>query len=272
VSFPEPFTVASGAAALAAERCGAAGPVVVLLHAGVADRRSWRPVAAELAALATVVAYDRRGFGETAGAPEPHRHADDLLAVLDAVADGPAWLVGSSQGGRVALDLALARPDRVAGLVLVAPAISGAPEPDVDPAEQAVVDLVDAADAAGDLDALNAGEAWLWLDGPAQAEGRVGGAPRELFLDMNGRALAAPDPGPEIEPPDAMEAAGAIACPALVAWGDLDLHGLAASSAWLAAQLPAGRPEVLDGTAHLPYLEEPECFAALAGGFIRGAG
>jgi len=39
----------------------------------------------------------------------------------------------------------------------------------------------------------------MWLDGPSAAEGRVGGPARELFLDMNGRALRAPDPGEQAE-------------------------------------------------------------------------
>ena len=47
--------------------------------------------------------------------------------MLDAVGVDRAWLVGSSAGGRVAVDAALAYPERVAGLVLLAPAISGEP-------------------------------------------------------------------------------------------------------------------------------------------------
>ncbi len=89
---------------------------------------------------AEVVAYDRRGFGETPGSESPFDHVDDLLAVLEAATDAPAWLVGNSQGGLIALDLALHSPERVAGLVLLAPAISGAPEEedeDLDPTHPA---------------------------------------------------------------------------------------------------------------------------------------
>lgn len=265
----EAFTVASGSASLACERVGAGGPMVVFLHAGVADRRSWRAVAARVAAAgATAVSYDRRGFGETGYAPEPHRHADDLLRVLDAVAgDAPAWLVGSSQGGRVAIDVALAAPGRAAGLVLFAPAVSGAPELELAPAEHHLEAQFDAAEAAGDLDLLNRLEAHVWLDGPAQPEGRVGARLRELFLEMNGRALAADDPGAELEPPDALGAIERIACPALVIWGDLDFAGIVALSASLAERLPEGRGAVVPGTAHLPYLERP----GEAGDLVAGA-
>ena len=48
------------------------GELVVLLHEGVSDRRGWREVASILAAQASVVSYDRRGFGESAVSGVPH--------------------------------------------------------------------------------------------------------------------------------------------------------------------------------------------------------
>lgn len=111
------------------EQWPGAGPVLVLLHAGVADRRSWRAVGERLAAGGrAVVAYDRRGFGEAAERPtdDGFTHLADLEDVLDAAADGPAWLVGCSMGGELALDAALAIPERLAGVALLAPSVSGA--------------------------------------------------------------------------------------------------------------------------------------------------
>ena len=137
----EPFTVDVPGGALAADRWPGDGPTVVLLHAGVADRRGWTAVADRLAAAGLdVVAYDRRGFGDTPPGDAPFTHLDDLRAVLDATAgDRPAWLVGNSMGGALALDAALALPERVAGLVLLAPGVSGTPEvEDLDPATLAL--------------------------------------------------------------------------------------------------------------------------------------
>src|SRR5215208_8392947 len=116
----------------------------------ICDRRSWREVGALLAAAGRdVVAYDRRGFGEVPQPDAPFRHVDDLLAVLDAISpDAPAWLVGSSMGGGVALDAALEAPERVAGLVLVAPAVSGDPELDEASVNAETHGLADAIDAA----------------------------------------------------------------------------------------------------------------------------
>ncbi|HET8953242.1 MAG TPA: alpha/beta fold hydrolase, partial [Solirubrobacteraceae bacterium] len=130
---------------LAGDRWSGQGPPIVFLHAGVCDRRSWREVGERLGRDA--VAYDRRGCGETPPAQAPFRHVDDLLAVLDVVSpDAPAWLVGSSMGGGVALDAALEAPARVAGLVLLAPAISGDPEPDDETVIAATNGLAEAID------------------------------------------------------------------------------------------------------------------------------
>lgn len=255
---------------LAAECWSGSGPTLVLLHAGVADRRAWTPTAQRLAGAYAVVAYDRRGFGESPSSPKPFTHVQDLRAVLDAVGVERAWLVGSSAGGRVALDAALAYPERVAGLVLLAPAVSGAPDVEADPDTERLDARVDAADTAGDLDEVNRLEAWLWLDGPAGPEGRVSGPARELFLAMNAIALRAEAESTEETGDseiDAWSRLAEIAVPVTVAWGELDIAALNERCQELVERLPAASGRALDDVAHLPYLEDPDLVADL----IRGA-
>jgi len=71
------------------------------------------------------VRFDYFGHGESQGRFEDGtigRWRSDALAVIDRLASGPLVLVGSSMGGWMALLCALARPDRVKALVLLAPA------------------------------------------------------------------------------------------------------------------------------------------------------
>jgi pimeloyl-ACP methyl ester carboxylesterase len=71
------------------------------------------------------VRFDYSGHGESSDRFEDGtigRWADDAIAIIDKVADGPLILVGSSMGGWIMLLAALARPDRVAGLIGLAPA------------------------------------------------------------------------------------------------------------------------------------------------------
>jgi pimeloyl-ACP methyl ester carboxylesterase len=250
---------------LIGERWAGSGPVVMLLHEGVTDRRGWAEVAALLSQTATVVAYDRRGFGESAPSPGAFSHLDDLLAVLDQVAPHErAWLVGASAGGGLALDTALVAPERVAGLVLIAPAVSGSPEPEADDSLKALGELWDAAEAAGDQGEINRLETWLWLDGPRGPEGRVAGPPRDLALDMN--AIILRNGVPETDGAsgvDAWNRLGEVTAPAVVACGDLDVSYLIERSRELAEKLPRGEHRVLPGTAHMPFLEQPAVVAQL---------
>jgi pimeloyl-ACP methyl ester carboxylesterase len=198
----------------------------------------------------------------------PKRHYYELIAVLDAVSpQAPAWLVGSSMGGGVALDGALEAPERVAGLVLLAPAISGDPELDEDAYDAATGGLAGAIDAAwtsGAFEECNRLEVRLWLDGPREPEGRVGGPPRELALDMNRIVIANEESG--ADGAGGIDAAGRVhevAMPVLVACGELDVSIKVERSVQLADALPNATYRSLPGRAHLPYLEAPDEIAAL---------
>ena len=167
-------------------------------------------------------------------------------------------------GGGLALDAALLAAERVAGLVLLAPAVSGAPEPDVDAQIEPFEDGITRALAAGDIDEINRLETWLWLDGPAGPEGRVGGDIRTLALAMNELILGldvAEEAG--ASDVDAWSRLGEIQVPATVACGDLDVSFLVDRSRELARRLPRGRHRLLEGVAHLPSLEQPTTVAAL---------
>lgn len=264
----EPFAVMSGGARLAGEAAGD-GPCVVMLHAGVADRRMWRGAMAALSKTRRAIAYDRRGFGETVTPDEPFSHIDDLAAVLDCLDCARATLIGCSQGGRIAIDFALAHPERVDGLVLVASALSGAPPPGSYPSDIAalMVDLDDA-EARGDLGRVNAIEAHLWLDGPRSLEGRVAGEARSLFLDMNGKALRHPPLTQERAAPSAFERRGEITAPSFVVVGDLDFPHIRARAQELAAAIPRAKSVTMAGCAHLPSLESPDAFNGIVAGFL----
>lgn len=267
------FEVDRGDVAIAGERWGEGAPRALLLHAGVADRRGWRPLAAELSKGVALAAYDRRGFGETPLSEHPPSDLDDLIAVLDELAADPLWLVGSSLGGALALDAALSVPERLAGLVLLSPAVGGAPEhpdEDYDDGTLRIDALIAAADEEEDLEQVNELEVELWLDGPAGPRGRVGGEARALALAMNAVALANGAEGNPAEGIDADSRIEEIAMPATVAWGELDIPLMISGWRRLAERLPrAGEPQVFDATAHLPYLERPAEVAALIAAAIE---
>jgi pimeloyl-ACP methyl ester carboxylesterase len=267
------LTVQSGTAQLAVSQT-VAGQALVFLHAAVADRRSWQPLIGALSEMMgsfQSVSYDRRGFGDSTFAEERHSRVGDLVAVLDACDLASVVLIGNSQGGRIAIDTALLHAERVRALVLIGTAVSGAPEVASHPADVSELKhKIEAAEAAGDLDLLNRLEAHLWLDGPSSIEGRVSGATRELFLDMNLRALHAPSAGEVTDNVDAWNDLSKIHVPVLLIVGQLDLPHLQERSARMAAIIPHAEFVLMKDVAHLPALEAPQqCAAIIAKFFAR---
>lgn len=113
---------------------------VILLHGFGASTYSWRETLLSLGARCRVVAFDRPGFGLTErllpgsyGPTNPYAidsYVDQTISLMDALRMERAVLVGHSAGGTVAALVAARHPERVAGLVLEAPAIySGSPVP-----------------------------------------------------------------------------------------------------------------------------------------------
>jgi pimeloyl-ACP methyl ester carboxylesterase len=267
----ENLTVKSGTAQLAVSQTGS-GQALVFLHAGVADKRSWTPLIGALSETMSSfhgVSYDRRGFGDSTFAEERHSRVGDLIAVLDACELSSAVLIGNSQGGRIAIDTALLHAKRVRALVLIGTAVSGAPEVDSYPADVSELKRkLEAAEAAGDLDLVNHLEAHLWLDGPASMEGRVGGAKRELFLDMNLRALNAASVGEATDNVDAWNNLSKIQVPVLLIVGQLDLPHLQERSVRMAEIIPDAEFVLMKEVAHLPALEAPRQCAEIIAKFL----
>jgi 3-oxoadipate enol-lactonase len=112
----------NGRVALAYDVRGHGPPLVLLQGLGV-GRWGWEPVADRLARRFRVITVDNRGIGASDVPHGPYSAqvmAADVLAVLDHAGVDSASVVGTSLGGMVAQELALARPDRVDRLVLVA--------------------------------------------------------------------------------------------------------------------------------------------------------
>lgn len=116
-------TVQSRAGRVAYHESGS-GPTVLLLHAALHDRHDFDPVVETLARNYRTIAVDWPGHGESDPVDSPLEASAPLLAdVLEDVVEGlglsGAVLIGNSVGGFAAARLAVNRPERVAGLVLV---------------------------------------------------------------------------------------------------------------------------------------------------------
>jgi 3-oxoadipate enol-lactonase len=101
------------------------GPVVLLLHGGLGDSGLWEPVVPFLAERFRTIRTDLRFYGRSTGPNAPWSWQDDAVGVLDALGIEQAAIVGLSKGGKLALDIALAHPDRLWAVAGVAPGLGG---------------------------------------------------------------------------------------------------------------------------------------------------
>lgn len=247
------------------ERVGTGLPVV-FLHAGIADLRMWEPQVTPFASHFDVIRPDQRGFGDSELPPKPWSPVGDLLSLMEQLSLEPAHLVGCSMGGALAIDFALAHPERVSRLVLVGSAIGGfafRPEHAHLFAEAAT------ARKAGDLVALNEAMLHLFLDGPERPHGYVAQPLRELFLDMNGRAIRSDfEQAPPEQDALAVRRLHEIAAPTLVVVGDKDVPTVLEAADLLMNSIPDVRKAVIHDAAHLPNLEHPVEFNRIVLDFL----
>lgn len=258
--------VETGTAKLYYEMAGQ-GEAVVLLHAGVVDRRMWDEQFLALAESYRVIRYDRRGFGRSTRMAEPFSHHADLAALLAALDIEQAHLVGCSQGGEIALDFALAYPARALSLSLVSSSIGGF-EPVGQP-PQLLLDLIGALQQ-GDLDQASELAARIWLDGPQRTSDQTSTDLRERVREMARGALVnfGPDPNEQPLAPQAVTRLSQIQCPTLVVVGALDDPLMATMAEQLAAEIAGARKVVLPDAAHFPNMEQPAAFNRLAREFL----
>jgi pimeloyl-ACP methyl ester carboxylesterase len=218
-----------------------------------------------------VIRYDWRGYGDSADAEGTYSHAEDLLALLDALAVEEATLVGCSMGGGHCVDVALAAPDRVTGLVLFCAGLNGRTWPE--PMQQYVREHVRPAVPAEHLAAYQRGEPVRDEDARAMAEahGRfLIAGPRRDPSTMDARTYAAAmDMAAEVfrrlwsGPPSQEKEQGppnltGVTAKTLVVNGTEDAPWIQDLQEELATTIPHARKVDLPDTGHLPPLERPE--------------
>ena len=238
------------------------GPVLVLLHSGVCDRRMWDaqwPVLID--ADYRLVRCDFRGFGGTPVADRPYNDAEDVLELLDALGIGRVALVASSYGGTVALEFAARWPDRVSAMALLCSGLPGheptAERRSFNEREEA---LMEAGDITGAVE-LNV-DTWLGPDADDDARDAVRQMQRHAF-EVQLAATA------EFEPITAEFDLSAIRAPCLALSGGHDMADFRQIAALLPGLLTDAHHVELPWAGHLPSLERPSAIADLLVGFLH---
>ena len=244
------------------------GPAVLFIHAGVADSRMWQDQM-DLPGHRTI-AFDQRGYGRTEWVAEPYSNREDALAVLDHLDIDRAVVVGCSNGAEAAMQMALIAPSRVSALVLIGAAPRGW-EPEGGWGEEPLWDELVAAFKAGDFDKVTDYEAQVWLAGPGRALDQIDPELVALFKEMDLTPQSTESERNEhvqtLEPPT-NEQLGRIDEPTLVIVGEHDMPDLHEAARYLAERLSDRPALVMEDTAHLPSMDQPEAFKTVLEGFL----
>ena len=246
-----------------AVRAGTGDTTILFIHGYSESLLSFRGPFERLSGRFKVVALDVPGFGlsdKPAGPYTLEIQTARLADFLDRWTTGPLILAGHSMGGELAMSLALRRPSRVVGLVLVSPAGYG---------------------LSGRLDSMGPGT--IGLIGWAGAAATTGILPvhdPQWLAEPDERAeyLPATDPAyrralesilTSFDFAALRDSISHVGQPTLLIWGRLDPTIPFTIGEEIAARLPCRQFEPLDGTLHRPQQTDPDTVAALMLAFIQ---
>jgi 3-oxoadipate enol-lactonase len=237
------------------------GPALVLIHAGIADRRMWDPQIPEFSQHYRVLRYDLRGYGQSTIPPQPYAHHDDLAGLLQHLEIEQAHILGISMGGRVAIEFTLTYPDMVKSLIRVNSFAGETEHSEV--LQNAWAEMEKAEEAEG-LDAVIELENRLWVDGPNRTPEAVPSEAREQVREMNTALFARIDEHDAAEEtplePPASDRLSEISVPTLIIVSTEDVPDVHAAAAIMESSIPGSRKVVIPNAAHMVSMERPEEF------------
>lgn len=251
------------------KKMGQGEPVFVLLHGFAASLYSWKAVMEPLSQLGTAIAYDRPGFGlsehpltwEGQNPYGPEVQVELVIGLMDHFGVERAILVGSSAGGTVSMQVALAHPERTTALILVDPAVHHVIEIPglmkyllVTPQMRHLGPLITRQILRHGQELINL----AWHNPALLPLEMVEYYQKPFQVENWDRALW--EFTLANHPTDLTERLGEIGLPTLVITGDDDRIVPTEDSLQLAGELPNASLEVITNSGHLPHEEQPQVF------------
>ena len=233
------------------------GIPLIMIHGGGLDRRNWDDQFDVLAGQYRVVRYDARNHGLSKGEPETFSHHEDLFRLMESLEIPKAVIMGLSMGGYVAIDFALAHPDKVIALIPVSPGLTGYEFKDKE-----VLEYNKKINEAKDLDEAVGYIMRSWMDGPRRTPDQVDPAVRNKAQQMYKETFEDwPSEGREqrLDPP-AIGRLSEIQVPTLVIVADLDMPGILEIAGLIEKNIPGAKKVLIQGAAHLVNMEKPQEF------------
>ena len=243
------------------------GPPLLLVHGFPLDHSMWRHQIRQFAGKYKVIAPDLRGFGASdisPGVVTMEDHADDLVALLDALRIDKAVFCGLSMGGYVGLEFARNYPERLAGLILCdTRAVPDTPEAAQNREATAAKVLKEGTSALAE-DMLKK----LFAPSMLEAGGDDVVSSRGVMENARPEGVAAALRGMAVRN-DSRDLLGDITAPTLVIVGEHDAISPPDEMKAIADGIPGAEFLVVEGAGHMAPLEKPEPVNAAIAAFLE---
>jgi pimeloyl-ACP methyl ester carboxylesterase len=242
------------------------GPALVFIHGFPFDRSIWRHQVAGFARWQRI-APDLRGFGQSgAGEPAPTSlavHADDVVAVLDALAVRRAVLCGLSMGGYVLLELWRRHPERARALVFADSRAEG----DTADAKRGRDEMITLAEREGTVAVADRMLPGMLAAASTAAQPELTDVVRDMAARASRTGVVSALRALR-DRPDSRDALGGISVPALVVGGADDALTPPAVMQRLADGIPGARFVAIPAAGHVAPLEQPLAFNRVLSEFL----
>jgi 3-oxoadipate enol-lactonase len=230
------------------------GSAIVLLHDGLLSSVSWDEVWEPLTAKHRVIRYDRRGYGRSDEPGKSYSSTEDLATLLNHLKLTHAVIVGSSSGGALALDFAIAHPEMVDGLFLIGPVLHG---------KEFSVQFVERARRNNEPMEHDDVKAWAgnWSHDPFLVAGPHEAARRKIYDELVAKAEKLKNFDSALEEklsPPASRRLSEIKAPTLILVGEGDIADVRAHCDAIQTGIRDSERVVLKGVGHLIQLEKPD--------------
>jgi 3-oxoadipate enol-lactonase len=234
------------------------GDPVVFLHGFGLDKAMWNAQWPLFSRSFRTIRYDLRGFGASSVPAEPYSHVSDFVALTNLLEAQPAHLVGLSNGGRIALRIALEEPAAVKTLTLVDTALDGYRWSEAHAQSWRMIAMT------GRTDVAKAKQQWLEhpLFAPARTQPELADDLAVMVARYSGWHFHNTDLEAKAQK-DVIHNLAAIAAPTLVIVGERDQPDFQAIARIVAGEIPDASLRVIPGVGHMSNLEDADPFNRL---------
>jgi 3-oxoadipate enol-lactonase len=242
------------------------GIPLILLHAGMLDKRMWDNQFYEFAKHFKTIRYDAQLHGLSISKTDTFSHHEDLNLLMEKLGIAKAVILGLSQGGYVGIDFTIAHPEKVIALIPCAPGLTGYQFKDsILMLNQKKMQQAQSLEEAIEYIQRS------WTDGPKRTPEMIDSVIRNKARQMyteNVKNMLKPGLKEERLNPPAIDRLSSINVPVFVILGDLDVSDISEIGNLIQKNVRNSSMYIINGAAHLVNMEKPSEFNKAVINFI----